>query len=181
MGTIHAHEFVTLDGYFDDPSFTFPFGFDPAMGETLGAITGAASDILLGRTTYEMFAPAWRDRTPDDDPGAPFFNDTTKHVVGANPLVEQWNNTVALGAYDPAAIADLKATAQGDIYISGSGQLVRGLLHDGLLDSLHLFVYPVVLGRGERLFTDQEMTLTLQESQSYDNGVLHLAYGPAAT
>lgn len=179
MGTIHAHEFVTLDGYFDDPSFTFPFGFDAEMGETLGAITGSASDILLGRNTYEMFAPAWRDRTPDDDPGAPFFNETPKHVVGASPLVEQWNNTIPLGAYDPAKIAELKAAASGDIYISGSGRLVRALLQEGLLDSLHLFVYPVVLGRGERLFGDGELTLALQESQAYANGVLHLAYGPA--
>ncbi|WP_019201909.1 dihydrofolate reductase family protein [Tsukamurella sp. 1534] len=179
MGSIHAHEFVTLDGFFDDPGFTVPFGFDPAMGETLGAITGAASDILLGRNTYEMFAPAWRDRTPDDDPGAPFFNETPKHVVGANPLVEEWNNTRPLGGYDPAAIAGLKASAAGDVYVSGSGRLVRALLRDGLLDSLHLFVYPVILGRGERLFGDDGLTLALQESQAYANGVVHLAYGRA--
>ena len=83
MGTIAVHEFVALDGVYENPAWTAEFGFDPAMGETLAAVTGAATAILLGRTTYEMFAPAWSTRTVEDDPGAPFFNDTTKYVVGS--------------------------------------------------------------------------------------------------
>lgn len=178
MGNIHAHEFISLDGTFEDPSFTAPFGFDPKMGETLASITGAASDILLGRRTYEMFAPAWRDRTIDDDPGAPFFNDTAKHVVTSTELTEPWQNSSVLGPYDPATINALKKSATGDIYVSGSGQLVRALLRDGLLDSLHLFVFPVAVGSGARLFGDDRFTLTLQQTQAYDNGAMHLAYGP---
>ena len=61
MATIAAHEFISLDGVFEDPSWTAEFGFDPKMGETLAEITGASDTILLGRTTHEMFAPAWRD------------------------------------------------------------------------------------------------------------------------
>ena len=62
MGEIAVHEFVSLDGVFEDPSWTFDHGFVPAMGDTLGAITGASTAILLGRRTYEMFAPAWSHR-----------------------------------------------------------------------------------------------------------------------
>lgn len=71
MGIIAVHEFVSLDGSYEDPSFTFEFGFDPQVGETLAVITGEAKAILLGRNTFEMFAPAWSTRTVDDDPGEP--------------------------------------------------------------------------------------------------------------
>ena len=113
MATIAVHEFITLDGVFEAPSWTFEYGFDPRMGETIGELTERSSTILLGRRTYEMFAPAWRDRTVEDDPGAPFFNETEKFVVGGQPLGEEWANTVALGAYDPAAIRRLKRERTG--------------------------------------------------------------------
>jgi dihydrofolate reductase len=181
MGDIAVHEFITLDGVFESPSWTFDFGFDPRMGETLGGITGASSAILLGRVTYEMFAPAWRDRSVDDDPGAPFFNDTRKYVVGSQSLQEEWANSTPLGAYDPEAIRRLKAETEGDIYVSGSGTLVRALLKDGLVDDLHLFVYPVALGAGERFWRDEadRTKLRLKGTEVYDNGVVHLDYGPA--
>ncbi len=181
MATIAVHEFIALDGVFEAPTWTFDYGFDPKMGETLGAITAEASTILLGRKTHEMFAPAWRDRTAEDDPGAPFFNDTEKFVVGSQPLGEEWANSTPLGAYDPEAIRKLKAERDGVIYISGSGQLVRGLLADGLVDELHLFVYPVALGEGERFWADGEgpTRLALKAQDVYDNGVVHLSYGPA--
>ena len=90
MGEIAVHEFMSLDGVFEDPSWTFDHGFVPEMGETMGAITGASTAILLGRRTYEMFAPAWSTRTVDDDPGAPFFNDTHKYVVASQQPSEDW-------------------------------------------------------------------------------------------
>lgn len=182
MATIAVHEFISLDGVFEQPSWTFEYGFDPRMGETIGAITRQASTILLGRRTYEMFAPAWRDRTVDDDPGAPFFNDTEKFVVGARPLSEKWTNTTALGAYDPAEIRRLKQARDGVIYISGSGQLVRALLSDGLVDELHLFVYPVALGEGGKFWGEGQgpTRLSLKAHDVYDNGVVHQAYEPAS-
>ena len=181
MATIAVHEFITLDGVFEQPSWTFEYGFDAKMGETIGAITERSSTILLGRRTYEMFAPAWRDRTVEDDPGAPFFNETEKFVVGAQPLGEEWANTVPVGAYDPAVIRRLKGERDGVIYISGSGQLVRALLSEGLVDELHLFVYPVALGKGERFWGDGDGPTRLVQlaHDVYDNGVVHLAYGPA--
>ena len=181
MATIAVHEFISLDGVFESPTWTFDFGFDPQMGETIGAITGASTAILLGRTTYEMFAPAWSTRTAEDDPGAPFFNDTMKYVVGAGTPTGEWGPSTRLGAYDADAIRRLKDDTDGVIYVSGSGTLVRGLLADGLVDELHLFVYPVTLGTGRRLWDDQGAAtrLTLLGHDAYDNGVVHLAYGPA--
>ncbi|MGV9922835.1 dihydrofolate reductase family protein [Nocardia rhamnosiphila] len=183
MGTIAVHEFVSLDGSYEDPSFTFEFGFDPQMGETLAAITGNAKANLLGRNTFEMFAPAWSTRTVEDDPGAPFFNDTAKYVVGARQPQAEWANSTSLGAYDPDKIRTLKDEIDGTIYISGSGTLVRALLADGLVDDLHLFVYPIALGKGEKLFTDGLGTtkFTLKGHDVYANGVVHLDYGPAAS
>ncbi len=83
LGAIAVHEFISLDGVFEDPSWTFDYGFDPKMGEALASITSDSKAILLGRKTFEMFAPAWSTRTAEDDPGAPFFNDTQKYVVGS--------------------------------------------------------------------------------------------------
>ena len=178
--TIAVHEFISADGVFESPTWTFEFGFDPRMGETLAAITGSATAILLGRKTHEMFAPGWRDRTPEDDPGAPFFNETEKLVVGTHEPAEEWANTTRIGAYDADAIRRLKDERDGVIYVSGSGQLVRGLLRDGLVDEIHLFVYPISLGSGDRFWADGERTkLALLASDVYDNGVVHLCYGPA--
>jgi len=178
MASIRAHEFISLDGVFESPTWTMEFGFDPRMGETIAALTGDSDTILLGRTTYEMFAPAWRDRTAEEDPGAPFFNDTEKLVVGEHDLVEEWANTTPLGAYDVTRLRKLKDSREGSIYISGSGRLVRGLIADGLLDELHLFVYPIALGAGDRLFADTRTSLELRSSDVYDNGVVHLDLAP---
>ena len=113
--------------------WTFDYGFDPKMGGTLTGITGASDAILLGRTTYEMFAPAWSARTAEDDPGAPFFNDTHKYVVTSQPPNVDWGPSTHL-PYDPEAIRRLKDDTDGLIYVSGSGTLVRALLRDGLID-----------------------------------------------
>ncbi|MEO5852800.1 MAG: dihydrofolate reductase family protein [Nocardioides sp.] len=182
MATIAVHEFISLDGVIESPSWTFDYGFDPQMGETLAAITGRASAILLGRRTHEMFATGWRDRTVEDDPGAPFFNDSEKLVVGAQPSAEEWANSTPVGAYDAGMVRRLKDERDGVLYVSGSGRLVRGLLADGLVDELHLFVYPVALGEGDRLWSGGEAPtrLSLLTHDVYANGVVHLAYGPAA-
>ncbi|WP_270886133.1 dihydrofolate reductase family protein [Pedococcus sp. 5OH_020] len=181
MGTIAVHEFVSLDGVFEDPSWTFDYGFDPEMGETLAAVTQASTAILLGRTTFEMFAPAWSTRTVADDPGAPFFNDTPKYVVGAQEPSVQWAGSTRLGPYDAATIQRLKDDTDGTIYVSGSGTLVRALLRDGLVDVLHLFVYPVALGQGRRLWAEggEPTRLALSQHQAYENGVVHLGLTPA--
>jgi dihydrofolate reductase len=181
VGEVHVHEFMSLDGVIDAPTWTFDYGFDPKMGEAIGAVTERSKGILLGRTTYEMFEPAWSTRTVEDDPGAPFFNDTHKYVVGATEPTVEWGPSTRIGPYDPDAIRRLKDETDGKVFTSGSGTLVRAMLRDGLVDALHLFVYPVALGSGRRLWEDaaDSTRLSLREHEAYDNGVVHLAYGPA--
>jgi dihydrofolate reductase len=180
MGEVHVHEFMSLDGVIDAPTWTFDYGFDPQMAEVLGAVTGRSRGILLGRTTYEMFEPAWSTRTVEDDPGAPFFNDTTKYVVSGSLTEGTWRNSKIVGPYDPDAIRALKDEVDGDLYVSGSVTLVRALLADGLVDGLHLFVYPLTRGAGPRLFPEDAAPskLSLEASQAYDNGVVYLHYRP---
>jgi dihydrofolate reductase len=182
MGELHVHEFMSLDGVIDAPTWTFDYGFDPKMGEAIVAFTGRSRGILLGRTTYEMFEPAWSTRTAEDDPGAPFFNDTTKYVVSGTLEATTWRNTEIVGPYQPDRIRSLKDQVDGDLYVSGSGTLARALLADGLVDGLHLFVYPLTRGAGPRLFPDdaQPSKLLLASAESYDNGVVYLAYRPQA-
>ena len=178
MGAIKVHEFISLDGVIENPRWTFEFGFDPHMGEAIAALTGDSTAILLGRNTFEMFQPAWSTRTAADDPGAPFFNDTQKYVVASQPPSVEWANSTVIGPYDASAIEKLKAEVDGSIYVSGSARLVHGMLADGLVDELHLFMYPIALGSGQRLFPDgaESVKLRLVASDTYANGVVHLAY-----
>ena len=181
MGTIAVHEFITLDGVMDDPSWTFDYGFDPKMGDAIAAFSSQCRAILLGRRTYEMFAPVWSTRTEADDPGAPFFNDTAKYVVSSTLRSADWNNSTILGPYSADAIRGLKARVDGGIYVSGSGTLVRAMLADGLVDELHLFMFPLALGAGHRLFASDvgPTRFQLAGSEAYDNGAIHLDYRPA--
>ena len=177
MGAIHVHEFMSLDGVIDAPTWTFDYGFTPEMQQVLAAVTGRCRGILLGRTTYQMFQPAWSNRTAQEDPGAPFFNDTTKYVVSGSLTTTTWRNSKLVGRYDAAAIRRLKEEA-GDLYVSGSGTLVRAMLADGLVDELHLLVYPVTRGAGPRLFPEVPGKLSLAACQAYGNGVVYLNYRP---
>jgi dihydrofolate reductase len=178
MGEIHVHEFMSLDGVIDEPTWTSAFGFVPRMGELIGGAMAGATALLLGRTTYQMFEPAWSTRTAEDDPGAPFFNDGTKYVVSSTLVDPTWQNTTVVGAYDAGTIRRLKADVAGDLYTSGSATLVQALLTDGLVDELHLFVYPLTRGTGPRLFPTAPTAgvMSLQASEALDNGVVYLNY-----
>jgi dihydrofolate reductase len=178
MGAIKVHEFMSLDGVIDAPTWTFEYGFDPKLGQAIAAAMEGCRGILLGRTTYEMFEPAWSQRTAADDPGAPFFNDTTKYVVSGTLTTTTWRNSQLLGPYDPVTISRLKNDTDGDLYVSGSGTLVRAMLASGLVDELNLFVYPLTRGTGPRLFAEDAPShkMTLAASEAYDNGVVYLNY-----
>src|ERR1044071_3972468 len=119
MGEIHVHEFISADGVIDTPTWTFDYGFDPKLGERLATLTKRCRGILLGRTTYEMFEPAWSTRTAEDDPGAPFFNDTAKYVVSGTLTTATWSNSKVIGPYDAGVIRRLKDEVDGDLYVSG--------------------------------------------------------------
>jgi dihydrofolate reductase len=182
VGAIAVHEFISVDGVIDAPFWTADYGFDPKMGEVLAAVTGRSRGILLGRTTFQMFEPAWSTRTVEDDPGAPFFNDTRKYVVSSTLTDPTWRNSEVIGPYDADRIARLKEEVDGDLYVSGSGTLVRAMLADGLVDVLHLFMFPTTRGAGPRLFPPEAgvSDLTLAACERYDNGVVYLGYRPEA-
>jgi dihydrofolate reductase len=118
----------------------------------------------------------------EDDPGAPFFNDTTKYVVSGTLTSPTWRNSEVVGPYDPDTIRGLKDQVDGDLYVSGSVTLVRAMLADGLVDELHLFVYPLTRAAGPRLFSDDATPRKFSRtaSESYDNGVVYVAYRPQA-
>src|SRR2546423_9424134 len=182
MGSIAVHEFMTLDGVIEAPTWTFDYPFDPKMGEAIASLMGSTRAILLGRQTYEEFAPAWSTRTADDDPGAPFMNESPKYVVSGTLETADWTNSTIVGPYSADSIRSLKDGIDGALYVSGSGTLVRAMLADGLVDELHLFVFPLTRGSGPRLFPEgaAPSTLSLAPSDSYENGVVYLAYRPQA-
>jgi dihydrofolate reductase len=179
MGAIHVHEFVSLDGVIDTPSWTVDYEFLPEMEAAIGAVTDRSEGILLGRKTFEMFSKSWSKRTVEDDPGAPFFNDTAKYVVSgtATDADATWRNSESIGPYDPDAVRGLKDEV-GDLYVSGSGTLVRAMLADGLVDELHLLVYPLTRGSGPRLFPEGAKLekLSLVACEAYEHGVVYLNY-----
>src|ERR1700684_2501737 len=96
VGSIRVHEFTTLDGVISAPTWSFDYTFDPRMGEAIGEIVSGCQAILLGRQTFEMFAPAWSQRSADDDPGAPFMNDSPKYVVASSSPSVEWHNSTVI-------------------------------------------------------------------------------------
>src|SRR5579864_8076274 len=117
MGKIVVHEFISLDGVIEDPTFTFEYPFVPKMGEAIAQAMGPFKAILLGRRTFEMFAPAWSKRTAAEDPGAPFMNNSPKFVVSSGLQNPTWNNTHLVDGYSADAVQALKEGLDGGIYV----------------------------------------------------------------
>ena len=108
------------------------------------------------------------------------MNESEKYVVSGTLESTDWSNSTILGPYDAEEIGALKERTGGNLYVSGSGTLVRQLLTDGLLDELHLFVFPLTLGSGEKLFAeDTKVKLDLAGTEAYDSGVVYSAYRQA--
>ena len=140
----------------------------------------AKSDaLLLGRRTYETFAASWPERG-SEVPNADWMNNTRKYVASTTLEAPDWSNSTVIEGDVAEAVARLKQEDGKDIMVNGSGALVRTLMRDHLLDELRLFVHPVVVGSGIRLFDDASdpVELTLIDSHAYDNGVVSLTYKP---
>jgi dihydrofolate reductase len=180
MRTLTAGMFVSLDGVVEAPDqWHFPY-FNDEMAAAVDAQLGAADTILLGRETYDSFAGAWPDREADGGEDAEFakkLGDARKIVVSRHRLEFHWRNSEQLTGDLVDAVTALKNQPGGDIAMSGSASVVRQLLAAGLLDELHLFVHPIAVGRGARLFDDwQTIPLRLLSSRAFTTGVLHLVY-----
>jgi dihydrofolate reductase len=177
MRKLNAWLFVTLDSVIEAPE-----NWVIADHDMFGAMEAdyAKSDaLLLGRRTYETFAASWPERG-SEVPNADWMNNTRKYVASTTLQSPEWNNSTVIEGDVAEAVARLKQEDGKDIMVNGSGALVRTLMRDHLLDELRLFVHPVVVGSGIRLFDDQSdpVELALVASHAYDNGVLSLTYKP---
>lgn len=183
MRKIAAGLFISLDGVIDNPhEWHFPY-FDDNMGNAVGAQMADSDAMLLGRVTWEGFAGYWPSQTPEENDIAAHMNGIQKYVV-SNTLdsVDAWQNSTLISGDVYAELARLKQQPGKTIGITGSGELVRTLLRDGLLDELNLLVHPIVVGRGKRLFPDgfDQVPLELVSSETFPTGVLALTYRRAA-
>ncbi|OXM65657.1 dihydrofolate reductase family protein [Amycolatopsis vastitatis] len=187
MRTLISTSFVSLDGVVEAPGgepgyrnagWTFQdIEFDPAAYEIKGTEQEEATALMLGRVSYEAFAPVWPGMTVE----FAGYNAMPKYVVSRTleekDLVDNWGETTILRSLDD--VAALKETEGGPIIVNGSATLNRALADAGLIDRYHLLVFPVLLGAGKRLFSDTDkdkQSLKLIESASYGNGIQKLIY-----
>jgi dihydrofolate reductase len=175
MRNIVVTEFLSLDGVMEAPGWTFPYWNDE-IAAFKGEETSASDALLLGRVTYEGFAAAWPQST---DEGAEYFNSVRKYVVSTTLSQLEWNNSHLISDDMVARIAELRQQDGQDITVHGSATLVHTLMQHGLVDRYRLLVYPLVLGKGKRLFADGiPATLKLVESRAFSGGVVALVYEP---
>jgi dihydrofolate reductase len=186
MGKIIVSMFVTFDGVIEDPggSEGWKYGgwqlplFDDVMAAEIGPLVMGADALLLGRVTYEGFAAAWPSVT--DEFGAK-MNSMPKFVPSRTLQDATWNATVLKGDV-PDEVARLKQRPDlNTIVVMGGAQLVHTLREHNLIDEYRLWVHPVVLGSGKRLFKEgiDPTKLTLIDTKTTSTGVVLLTYTPA--
>ena len=196
MGTLTIATFMTLDGIMQAPGgpdedrdggfehggWSFPY-FSADMGDVIGSAFASADCFLLGRRTYEIFAASWPNFPDKDDPVASQLNTLPKYVVSTTLEKAEWEPTTIIRGDLPAAVVDLKQQYQGEIQVHGSASLAETLHAHGLIDEYRLFIEPVVLGAGKRLFEPgaAPTALRLVESRPMGEGAVLAIYQPAGT
>jgi dihydrofolate reductase len=170
----------------EDPTGGFRYGgwvaplWDEKMGEIIGEMFSKPFDLLLGRKTYDIFAAHW-PYVEKDDPIGPLFDRVTKFVATRNPdFKPTWQNSRTLGPDPVAALKELKQEDGPDLLTQGSTNFLKTLLAHGLVDEFKVSVFPVILGKGKRLFGDEArpMGLKLLSVQSSPSGVVATKYVP---
>jgi dihydrofolate reductase len=180
MRKIVAGLFVSVDGVVEAPqAWTGPY-YSPEIGQAIGSLMASGDTLLLGRVTYQTFAASFAGNT--SDPMAAQMNATPKVVVSTTLAHAGWENSTVIRSDIAAEITWLKHLPGRNINVSGSATLVDWMLRQGLLDELDLLVFPVVVGKGKRLFAGDGGTagLRLASSEAFSTGVLHLTYHPAS-
>ena len=190
MGKLTVTEFVTLDGVAqapggpdEDRESGFVHGgwqaplFDEQSGDVMFEQAQHMDALLLGRKTYDIFANYWPNAS-EEIPFTELLNRVPKYVASrtlTDPLA--WNGASVIAGDLVPGIATLKERHH-DVQVIGSLNLVQSLLHNSLVDRLHLWVYPVLLGDGKRVFDDGTVPAALQltMSRTYPNGSVHLVY-----
>ncbi|GJH24215.1 dihydrofolate reductase family protein [Caballeronia novacaledonica] len=193
MRKLIVSAFISLDGVIqapggptEDTSGEFRLGgwivpyADEAIGQHVQSLLAEPFDLLLGRRTYDIFASHW-PHVPADSKSraiADVFNRVAKHVATHRPDDLDWQNSRALQGDLADAVRGLKQANGADLLTFGSGDMVRQLLAAGLIDELCLLIYPVMLGRGKRLFSDDALVsaFTLAHSTQTPGGVIVTRY-----
>src|SRR5919204_3233604 len=165
MRKLVVNTFTTLDGVMqapggpeEDPTGGFEHGgwsagyWDETMGQWMGEFMGKPFDLVLGRKTYEIFAAHWPHAR--DEPGAEQLNTATKYVASRTLESADWENSQLLEGDVADAIAWLKEQDGPELQVHGSSNLIQTLLQHNLIDEFRVWIFPVVLGRGKRLFGD---------------------------
>jgi dihydrofolate reductase len=188
--------FVTIDGVMqspgapaEDPRGGFDLGgwlpplFDDETGQYMNEVFDAADAFLLGRVTYQAMAGFWPQVTDPANRVAAQLNSLPKHVVTATLTDLPWAGAVPLRGDIPEQVAELKRAPGRELQIHGSGALARSLMPHGLIDAYRLVIFPVVLGRGQRLFDTgtPPATMRLTEVRSTARGVIMHTYEAAGT
>jgi dihydrofolate reductase len=179
MRKLNAWLYVTLDSVIEAPERWVIA--DDDMFAAMEADYANSDTLLLGRRTYETFAASWPQRG-SEVANADWMNNTRKYVASTTLELPEWNNSTVIEGDVAEAVARLKQEDGKDIMVNGSGALVWTLMRDHLLDELRLFMHPVVVGSGTRLFDDESdpVELVLTDSHAYDNGVISLTYQPSS-
>jgi dihydrofolate reductase len=188
MGRIVVTEYISLDGVVEAPSgtetfegvgWTDAFSRGPEGEQFKWDETNASDALLLGRVTYEGFAPVWPQYEGEF---ADKFNSMPKYVISSTLKDPEWNNTTVLRGDVVEEVIKLKEKYEGDIVVHGSPQLAQTLIEHDLVDAIHLQVYPIIVGAGKRLFVDTSATkrLRLAEAKTVGDGVHILIYEKVA-
>ena len=156
--------------------------FDDEAGTAMGEIYRRADAFLFGRRTYEIFAGSWGAwPDPGDDPIWKALHTQPKYVASNTLTKPRWANTTVLSGEIAAAVRELKAKSGRELQVHGSGVLFRWLLDNGLVDEMNLFIFPVVVGQGTRLFpaTGPDVALEVVDSRVTPKGITIQVYRPA--
>ncbi len=178
MGNIVVSEFISLDGVIEAPeTWHFPYLSDD-MQATINELIHTTDVNLYGRKTYEDFAAFWPTQTNNEFGIADKLNSTPKYVVSSTLDKANWQNTTILRTMTD--VARVKQEIDGTIGITGSAALVQSLMQAGLVDEYQLMIHPIVVGSGQRLFTEEaSANLQLVASKTFSAGVILLTYRTA--
>jgi dihydrofolate reductase len=179
MRTLAITQNITLDGSIEMLGDWFdPSAQDPDLIEETRLQSEKEDAMLLGRQTFEDFRSYWPHQTDDQTGITDELNQVQKYVVSSRMTDPEWQNSTILSGDWVAQVRELREREGGEIGVTGSITLCHALIEAGLVDEVRLFVYPVVQGRGRRLFPDghEVSHLELLEARRFGTGVGYLRY-----
>lgn len=194
MRKIITTTFITLDGVMQAPGgreedkedgfayggWQMSFPRDEKLSSILNGFFGIPFELLLGKTTYDIFAGYWPTAKKDNEVAIP-FNKTKKYVVSHQSFEPSWHNSVCITGDVVAQLKRLKEEDGPDLWVWGSGNLIQTLLKENLIDRMHLWIHPITIGTGKKLFAEgtQPQNFKLVDSKIGTTGLIFATYEPA--